>query len=167
MAVFENNPDEWQRLDWQILQNGWTSLYWQQSILNKDLDWFKKEKYNIVDFDCTKWTDDNQIHKDLKKQLYFPDYYGENLNALNDCLSDLEINETGLVICFRHFQIVDKDLAHSLLDVFARNSRLQSLFGKRLLTLVQIDNPKYEINAVGSYEVLWNSAEWLNSKRGL
>ena len=47
MAVFENNPAEWQRLDWQILQNGWTSLYWQRSILDKDLDWFKKEKYNI------------------------------------------------------------------------------------------------------------------------
>ena len=167
MAVFENNPDEWERLDWRISQNGWTSLYWQQSILDKDLDWFKKEKYNIVDFDCTTWTDINRIHKDLKKKLDFPDYYGENFNALNDCLSDFEINKTGLVIVFRHFQIVDKDIANGLLDIFARNSRLQSLFGKRLLTLVQVDNPKYEINAVGSYDVLWNGAEWLNSKRGL
>jgi RNAse (barnase) inhibitor barstar len=167
MAVFENNPDEWQRLDWQILQNGWTSLYWQQSILAKDLDWFKKENYNIVDFDCTKWTDTIRIHKDLKKQLAFPDYYGENLDALNDCLSDLEIYEPGLVIVFRHFQIVDKDIAHSLLDIFARNSRLHNLFGKRFLTLVQVDNPNYQIDPVGSSSVLWNGAEWLDSKRGL
>jgi RNAse (barnase) inhibitor barstar len=167
MAVFENNPDEWQRLDWQILQNGWTSLYWQQSILDKDLDWFKKEKYNIVDFNCTKWTDTNRIHKDLKKMLDFPDYYGENFNALNDCLSDLQINETGLVISFRHFQNVDKNIAHNLLDIFARNSRLHNLFGKRLLTLVQVDNPNYQIDPVGSSSVLWNGAEWLDSKRGL
>ena len=167
MAFFENNPDEWQRLDWQVLQNGWTSLYWQQNILDNDIDWFKKENYNIVDFDCTKWTDTNKIHKDLKKHLDFPDYYGENFNALNDCLSDLEINDTGLVIVFKHFQTVDKYIAHGLLDTFARNSRLHNLFGKRLLTLVQVDNPKYEIEAVGSYEVLWNGAEWLNSKRGL
>jgi len=167
MAVFENNSDEWQRLDWQILQNGWTSLYWQKNILDSDLDWFKKEKYNIVDFDCTKWSDTNRIHKDFKKQLDFPDYYGGNFNALNDCLSELEIKETGLVIVFRHFQIVDKDIAHSLLDNFARNSRLHNLFGKRLLTLVQVDNPKYQIDPVGSNQVLWNGAEWLDSKRGL
>ena len=167
MAVFENNPDEWQRLDWQILQNGWTSLYWQENILDKDLDWFKKEKYNIVYFDCTKWTDTNQIHNDLKKQLDFPDYYGENLNALNDCLSDIEIKETSLVIAFRHFQTIDKDIAHSLLDIFARNSRLHNLFGKRLLTLVQVDNPNYQIDPIGSSSVLWNGAEWLDSKRGL
>ncbi|SRR5579871_1060607 len=167
MAVFENNPDEWQRLDWQILQNGWTSLYWRQSILDNDIDWFKKEKYNIIDIDCTNWAVTNQIHKDLKKQLDFPDYYGDNFNALNDCLSELEIKDAGLVIAFRHFQIVDKDLAHSLLDIFARNSRLHYLFGKRLLTLVQVDNPKYQTDPVGSSSVLWNAAEWLDSKRGL
>jgi len=167
MAFFENNLNESQRLDWQILQNGWTSLYWQQNILNNDLDWFKKENYNIIEFDCTKWTDTNQIHKDLKNLLNFPDYYGENFDALNDCLSDLEINETGLIVVFRHFQIIDTDRAHVLLDIFARNSRLHNLFGKRLLTLIQVDNPKYEIKAVGSCEVSWNGAEWLNSKRGL
>ena len=167
MAVFENNPHEWQRLDWQILQNGWTSLYWQQRILDKDLDWFKKEKYNIIDFDSTKWTDTNQIHKDLKNLLDFPDYYGENFDALNDCLSDLEINETGLIVVFRHFQTISTDRAHVLLNIFARNSRLHNLFGKRLLTLVQVDNPNYQIDPVGSSPVLWNGAEWLNSKRGL
>lgn len=167
MAFFENNLDEWQRLDWQILQNGWASLYWQLSILDKDLDWLKKEKYNIVDFDCAKWTDTNQIHKDLKQLLGFPDYYGRNFDALNDCLSDIKIDETGLVIVFRNFHIIDKDIAHTLLDIFARNSRLHNLFGKRLLALVQVDNPNYQIDPVGSSPVLWNGAEWLNSKRGL
>jgi RNAse (barnase) inhibitor barstar len=167
MAVFENNPEEWQRLDWQILQNGWTSLYWQQSVLNNDIDWFKKEKYTIIDFDCQKWTDTNQIHKDIKKELAFPDYYGENFNALNDCLSDLVITDTGLVIVFRHFQIVHTNIAHELLDIFARNSRLHNFFGQRLLTLVQVDNPNYQIDPMGSSPVLWNGAEWLDSKRVL
>jgi RNAse (barnase) inhibitor barstar len=167
MAIFENNPNEWQRLDWQILQNGWTSLYWQQNVLDKDRDWFKKEKYNIIEFDCTNWTERNRIHEDLKKQLDFPDYYGENLDALNDCLADVKINEPGLVIVLRHFQIVDKDIAHSLLDIFARTSRLHSLFGKRFLTLVQVDNPNYQMDPIGSSSVLWNGAERLDSKRGL
>lgn len=167
MAVFENTPEEWRRLDWQILQNGWTSLYWQESILNTDLDWFRQEKYKILELDCSKWTDESRIHKDLQGVLGFPDYYGENLNALNDCLSDMEIIETGLLIVFRHFQVVEKELAHKLLDVFADNSRRQGLFGRRLLTLVQTDNPTYQIEPVGSDPVLWNGAEWLNSKRNL
>jgi len=167
MAIFKNDPDEWQRLDWQILQNGWTSLYWQQSILNEDLDWFKNEQYEIINLDCTTWTNDDQVHIDLKKGLSFPEYYGNNLNALNDCLHDLEIQKVGLVICLRHFQIVDNDLAYRLLDIFANHSRLQSLFGKRLITLVQVDNPNYEIKSIGSYEIEWNGAEWLNSKRSL
>lgn len=167
MAFFKNNSDEWQRLDWQILQNGWTSIYWQQSILDKDLKWFINANYHIVDFDCTNWTDTIQIHKDLKQRLNFPDFYGENFDALNDCLSELEIDKTGLVIVFRNFQVVQKDFAHSLLEIFAKNSRFQSLLDKRLLTLIQVDNPKYEIKPVGSYEILWNGAEWLDSKKNL
>jgi RNAse (barnase) inhibitor barstar len=167
MAVFQKNPDSWQRLDLQILQNGWTSLYWKQTILDGDIDWFRTQNFSIVEFDCSEWTNENKIHVDLKKQLRFPDYYGKNLNALNDSLSDLEINETGLVIVFRHFQIADKDLAHSLLDIFADNSRVHILFGEKLLTLVQVDNPNFQINPIGSTAVSWNAAESLNSKRGL
>ena len=43
MAIFQNNPEEWQRLDWSILQNGWTSLYWKNEILENDLLWFKSK----------------------------------------------------------------------------------------------------------------------------
>jgi RNAse (barnase) inhibitor barstar len=167
MAVFENDPNEWQRLDWQILQNGWTSLYWQQNILDRDIGWFKNENYRIVDFDCAKWTNSERIHDDLKKRLDFPDYYGRNFNALNECLSDLEINEPGLVVVFRHFQIIDKNIGHGLLDIFADNSRLHILFGERLLTLVQIDNPNYQIENIGGLAISWNSAEWLNASRRL
>ena len=32
---------------------------------------------------------EDELHEFLKKQLEFPDYYGENLSALWDCLTDL------------------------------------------------------------------------------
>src|SRR5438046_10079897 len=104
MAIFQDNPDEWQRLDYRIFQNGWTSLYWQQNVLDTDIEWFRKEDFKIVDFDCSFWTDINNIHQDLKTKLNFPDYYGKNLDALNDCLSDLDISDRGFLIVFRHFQ---------------------------------------------------------------
>ena len=30
------------------------------------------------------------VHDYLKEQLQFPEYYGKNLDALHDCLTDLE-----------------------------------------------------------------------------
>ena len=37
-----------------------------------------------------------QVHDYLKKVLNFPEYYGKNLDALYDCLTDL--NDTELII---------------------------------------------------------------------
>lgn len=165
MATFQNNPDEWQRLDWSILQNGWTSLYWKQEILETDLTWLKSEHYSIADFDCQTWTGENEMHKQLKDKLIFPDYYGENWDALNDCLSDLEIKNAGQIVVFRHLDNLDTKRAHTLLDIFASNSRRQMLFGKRLIVLAQVDNPNYHIGQVGATPVMWNQAEWLSSNR--
>lgn len=36
-------------------------------------------------------------HEYLKEQLGFPDYYGRNLDALYDCLTDLDDTEIELV----------------------------------------------------------------------
>lgn len=167
MAFFKDTPDEGPRLDWQILRNGWASLYWQPEILEKDIAWLKKEGYKVVCFDCTNWNDVAAIHSDLRERLEFPGYYGENLDALNDCLAYIDITGAGLVIVFRHFQTVGKNFAHDLLDVFAHNSRAHMLFGNRLLMLVQVDDPSYEIADIGATAVQWNHAEWLKSKRGL
>ena len=34
--------------------------------------------------------DATQVHDYLKEMLDFPEYYGKNLDALHDCLTDLE-----------------------------------------------------------------------------
>ena len=165
MATFKNNPDEWQRLDWSILQNGWTSLYWKKETLETDLTWFKSENYSVVDFNCNTWTSENEMHKQLKSKLIFPDYYGGNWDALNDCLSDLEITDAGQIVVFRHLDNFDINRVHTLLDIFPRNARLQRLFEKRLIVLSQVDNPNYQIDQIGATPVMWNGAEWLDSNR--
>lgn len=165
MAIFENTPDEWQRLDYIILRDGWASLYWRQGILDTDISWFKNEGYKVVLFDFTKWSDLNRLHEDLKKYLRFPEYYGKNFNALRDCLSDIEITETGLLIVFQHFQSFEKTIALGMLDIFANSSREHILFGERLLTLVQADDPNYQIDEFGACSILWNRAEWFTADR--
>ncbi|MBR1968767.1 MAG: barstar family protein [Clostridia bacterium] len=39
-----------------------------------------------------------EIHKALKKQLDFPDYYGENLSALWDCLRYYSFEKTKIIV---------------------------------------------------------------------
>ena len=49
-----------------------------------------------VMLDCRKLTDRTATHAYLKEQFGFPDYYGNNLDALYDCLMELSDTEIHL-----------------------------------------------------------------------
>lgn len=40
--------------------------------------------------DCSKIEDRKQLHEALARELEFPEWYGHNLDALHDCLTELE-----------------------------------------------------------------------------
>jgi RNAse (barnase) inhibitor barstar len=165
MAVFKNDPSEWNNLDWTILRNGSISLYWRQEYLNSDIEWFLNEKYTLVRFDCSTWVNTSKMHQDLHDQLKFPEYYGGSFNALNDCLEDIEIEGTGLITVFEHSDLLQKDTRQALLDVFDRASRFHMLMGNRLINLIQIDNPDTEFEPVNACPVIWNNREWMAADR--
>jgi hypothetical protein len=93
MAIFKNHPTEWDNQDWTILRNGSICLYWRQEYLNSDVEWFQREKYSVVRFDCLTWTDKGKMHRDFSGKLKFPDYYGSNYDALDECLEDIELKD--------------------------------------------------------------------------
>ncbi len=41
------------------------------------------------ELDCAQMTDRESAHEYIAKTLEFPDYYGKNLDALFDCLTDM------------------------------------------------------------------------------
>jgi ribonuclease inhibitor len=47
--------------------------------------------------DCSTISCAKQLHKALKEALQFPEWYGHNLDALMDCLTELE-EDTHLVL---------------------------------------------------------------------
>ena len=62
-----------------------------------------------------------EIHAELKEKLDLPDYYGSNLDALNDCLG--ERSERELVVIADAGTLLEADGAYAakLLRVFSDN----------------------------------------------
>ena len=52
---------------------------------------------NTIILDCSHIIDAAQLHNELAQKLSFPEWYGHNLDALFDCLTDLT-EETLLVL---------------------------------------------------------------------
>lgn len=76
MAVFQG--DDFNRLDWRLLQNGAVSLYWRLSILDQDVEWLESHEYVVHKFDCSNWNSAGDFHDIISKVLRFPGYYGEH-----------------------------------------------------------------------------------------
>ena len=70
--------------------------------------------------DGSQMTTRETAHEHIAKQLRFPDYYGKNLDALYDCVTDLPDAE--LVIVFS--EAMDPDIARVLLDAAKHSSNL-------------------------------------------
>jgi hypothetical protein len=84
MATFSGDTSDFQRLDWSLLQNGPVTLDFRRAALDADVAWLRENAYQVVEFDCLEWSDVRAMHVALAKALSFPDYYGMNLDALND-----------------------------------------------------------------------------------
>jgi RNAse (barnase) inhibitor barstar len=180
MTAFTLEEEAEDRLDWRILRDGSISLYRNNQFLDDDVSWLRSNGYRIVSFDCANWSSSDLMHESLKGALSFPSYYGRNLDALNECMSeDLEVPEVGgLVLVLKHFDRYSNGHGAELkpsgrtevevvLDIFACASRRFLLTGRRLMTLAQSDDPRIHFEHLGGASTQWNRREWLNKSRGL
>lgn len=171
MIAFTDDSEQWQRLDWRILQNSAVALYHSPTILADDLVWLTSHRYTIRLLESAEWRSSQEFLAALGALLRFPDYFGQNLDAFNDCLSDVDVpQEGGMVLVLYDFQCFStafRPVAQTILDILAENSRRFLLTGRRFLTLVHSSDPRIAFEPVGATPVLWNPLEWLDSKRGL
>ncbi len=174
MSAFDPAEDLSDDLAFRMLSNSPVTLFYRPQPLADTTAWLARNGYQIVQLASGDWTPQS-MHDDIAASLSFPSYYGGNLDALNDCLRDVVAQDygwnpqsTGLVIVFTEFDRffkADSKRAHAVLDILAGHSRYAALIGRRLLCLVQSDDPDLRIDPLGAEPVRWNHAEWLDSKR--
>lgn len=154
--------------DLEILRIGPVCKYYKNSILDGDVNWFIENRFDVYDLNVKNWNKNN-MHKEIKSNLNFPDYYAENLSAFNDCLGDMmNLRYKGVVIVLRGFDEFSNNartLAEAIIDIIAQASRVWLLQGQKLIALVQSNDPNLELPKLGGMKPNWNSAEWLNDDR--
>ncbi len=91
------------------------------------------------------------------------------MSAFGDCLGEIEIPEVGgRVIVFHRFDRFARrevEIAQQALDIVATTAWRYLLLGRRLVALVQSDDPNITFGPVGAHPVMWNPREWLNKDR--
>jgi hypothetical protein len=132
--------------------------------------------YRRTSLDASTWNDADDLHDAVAAALRFPDYYGRNFDALDDCLGDVAHGDygwsasesTGLLVVVRGFGIFARrqpTIARDLAASFGGTTRAGLLFGHRLVWLLHVDDPDFRLD-VGRQDFLpWNDREWLDAKR--
>jgi hypothetical protein len=173
--AFDPEEDLGQDLGFRLLMNTAVSLFYRRRVLDETCAWLAEQGYQVTVLSASLWSNEADMHRAISGALGFPSYYGHNLDALNDCLRDVithqygwDASATGLalvLIGYDAFASACPRPAQVLLDIVASRSREASLYGGRMMCLVQSDNPRIRFDPVGATPVLWNNAEWLDSTR--
>lgn len=154
--------------DIEILKNGAICKYYKNAILDEDVSWFIENRFDVYDINVKKWNKKN-FRTEIKSKLKFPDYYGENLNAFRDCLGDMRNPKyKGVLIVFREYDEFlnsENNLAITVLDIIAEESRNWLVEGHKLIALIQSNDAHLDLPKLGGTSPAWNSGEWFNDDR--
>lgn len=145
-ATARDFAEQWQRLDWQLLQISPVHRYQDDSELERTATGLAGLGYLIHHFDASNWWHEEKMHAAFSVELEFPNYYGRNLDALNDAFKDVaeyrygsDPSTTGTIFAlagYEQFAVHNHELAYALLNIFAGGARHGLLVGHPMLCLI-------------------------------
>lgn len=176
MPSFDLDADLREDHAFRIAMNSPVTLFRRPEGLDEITGWLVDHGYQLIRLDAGAWQTQADFHRDIAAALGFPDYYGRNLDAFDDCLRDVAMytygasrDATGTVIVFTGYDAFaarEPRAAQVILDIIATNARFAMLYGHRVLCLVQSNDPDIAFDPVGATPVMWSPGEWAPSDRG-
>ncbi|MDP8909631.1 MAG: barstar family protein, partial [Chloroflexota bacterium] len=106
-------------------------------ILRGDL---ARHRFNIVSLDGTAMTDGPSFHAEAKRAFGFPDYYGSNWDAFNDCLGETRLAHPTAILWSAAEVLVSSDLK-TFAEAIAEFSRFRDAFKRADPRTVEVADP--------------------------
>lgn len=165
--------DEMDRSDWPLFRSGAVNLYRRAEVFEDAILDLITLRYRILRL---RFQTIPQFQNDLSLALNWQEQFGYfpwtgNLDALNDGFRSEPFDSAeDNAVCIENFDALvksDPTLSFALLDMIACHSRAYLLFGKRLVGLIQTNDPKFSCPGIGKSSAMWNEAEQLDRARGL
>lgn len=126
------------------------TVFSRRSELDGAVEELTARGFQVVVLDVGSWSTGPEVHRDLAVALDFPAYYGRNLDALDDCLSDVVAREYGwqpsaaglalVFLGFDRFAAALPDLARALVDILVTQARGAAEAGATMALLLQSDD---------------------------
>ncbi|MEU6622024.1 barstar family protein [Streptomyces litmocidini] len=160
----------------EYMINTFVTLFWRKRLLAQATERLEDRGFRVIRLEAGQWNTERDMHRALAAALDFPDYYGHNLDALNDCLGDVACyggyddapEGAGLVLVFTdydRFATICPRAAQIVLDIIADQARQAAVLRRRLIGLIQSNDPQIRFEPVGAMPVLWNNDEALDVNR--
>src|SRR5262249_16061762 len=141
------------------------------AVLEEGVAWLREHGYVVAQAECGSCESKEDVLRSVSEALGFPKGPFPNLDSFNDDCRDIEVPEDGgfALVLLHSDQVVSRlaALFERVLDILATASRDQLLFGRRLICLVQSDDPRLHLAPVGGLSPFWNPREWFDKDRGL
>ncbi|QXE36412.1 barstar family protein [Streptomyces sp. GMY02] len=160
----------------EYMTNTFVTLFWRKRLLTQAVERLEDRGFRVIRLEAGQWNTERDMHHAMAAALDFPDYYGRNLDALNDCLGDVACyggyddapEGTGLVLVFTdydRFAATCPRAAQVVLDIIADQARQAAVLQRRFFSLVHSNDANIKFEPVGAMPVMWNSDEWLDANR--
>jgi hypothetical protein len=157
-----SDRQQFDRVDWSLLRDSPVHQVDSVELLDLTLAELRRLGYLVVEFDADGLAPE-ALHDAFASAFEFPEWYGGNLDALNDMLRDVALFErgadpsaTGTVLAIRGFGPFSeehREVAQAILDLWALQARTGLVVGHPMILLVAVPDSSW-FAPVGASPVL-------------
>lgn len=158
VAAFDRETDV-ERLDYQLMMRAPVRLLHSRTLLAATAAWLQRHGYRVATVDAS-WLITSHMFRDLASALGYVchDQWHCLGEGLDEALAEAWGRSAGFALVltgfdvFVHHHIED---AHTLLEVVAERAWPAALLGRRLICLVQADDPTLQLRRIGMWTLPW------------